>query len=553
MNADPDPKRATAPLELPRQVMRRALAVALGGLVLTLLLGLSRAWLDTREELDAALALARLGPLLAQAAGQDDAALLSRLGEAGASIRHLRLELDDAEGRPRLRLPADEGSGPAWRPWRSLHGPVPRMSQSVTWTLDRPDGRPWVLRFGASPRDEEAEALRMLADLFLLMAACCSLMLLVMRGVIRRAFGPLSALLAAIRRLEQGDPRAMHGLPSMPAQELDAIVSALRHLADSLRQAEADRRTLAGQVHSLQEDERSRLAAELHDEFGQRLTALRVDAAWLARQLAEDAPRLTVVTGMSEQVALIQQDVRALLSRLRPLGPGAFGPAGLGEATPAGVTPQHLHELLQSLVDGWARDAGPRLRLEVARGPAVQAPAPPGSPATQAAERDGGPWLPRPLALALYRLSQEALTNVARHAGAGSARLELRLEPPADAASPRGWVHWRCVDDGIGADPAASPQAALRQGSGLAGMQERVWALDGEFGYESAAAREGSGSVGFAGRGAGPGAGASRGWTVWARLPFVWRSGAGGEADGGPGAWPSTAHPGAPGGPLASS
>jgi two-component system sensor histidine kinase UhpB len=83
--------------------------------------------------------------------------------------------------------------------------------------------------------------------------------------------------------------------------------------------------------------------------------------------------------------------------------------------------------------------------------------------------------LPRPLLLALYRLSQEALTNAARHAQAGHIRLRLALDPaqpPATAAQ----LHWEVSDDGIG---IADPGSAVQRGNGLGGMQERVWALGG--------------------------------------------------------------------------
>ena len=88
----------------------------------------------------------------------------------------------------------------------------------------------------------------------------------------------------------------------------------------------------------------ARLARELHDEFGQRLTALRVDAAWLARRAA-DTPAMQgqvqqVVDGMADQCRQIQRDIRGLLARLQPFGDGR--PPAAGEA----AAPQPLARLV---------------------------------------------------------------------------------------------------------------------------------------------------------------------------------------------------------------
>jgi two-component system sensor histidine kinase UhpB len=84
--------------------------------------------------------------------------------------------------------------------------------------------------------------------------------------------------------------------------------------------------------------------------------------------------------------------------------------------------------------------------------------------------------LPRALVLALYRISQEALTNVARHAGASSATLRLRAIRAGGSASMSA-IDWSVCDDGVGLD---DPSAALRRGNGLAGIRERVWAHGGD-------------------------------------------------------------------------
>jgi two-component system sensor histidine kinase UhpB len=237
----------------------------------------------------------------------------------------------------------------------------------------------------------------------------------------------------------------------MPIRELEAIAQALRHLAAAQERSELGRRVLAHRLMSLQEDERQRLARDLHDEFGQRLTALRVDASWLQRAGVMQSQARQVVEGMVEQVALIQDDVRRLLARLRPLG-----------VTPSGVElgPQTLGRLRSMLVElaaGWSA-AG------IGRGPRVELQMDPCF--------DDQP-LGQGLALGLYRITQEALTNVMRHAGATRCQVTLSAHSTADSGCT---IEWRVADDGCG---LADLEAALRRGTGLAGLKDRIWTLGG--------------------------------------------------------------------------
>lgn len=448
------------PIDLPRVVMRGALAVALGGLVLALLLGLWRARADMADEIDGAIVLARTTALIAQADRQPRALLIEGLSalQAEAGPRHLKLQLSDAAGRSLLPEVAEP---PSW--WlldalavlsnRLFPPPAP---QAVGWSLTRPDGEVWRLRLIASPDSEQREALEQLVELLGLFALSALLMLAAMNWNVRRSFRPLRSLLDAIASVERQQLAPLRALPTMPIRELDAIAGALRHLADALEQAEEARRALSRQVLTLQEDERGRIARELHDELAQHLTALRVDAAWLQRRLA-DAPELAgVVAGMNAQCERVQLDVRALLTRLRP--PGRGGLADGGEETVAG-----LQALLGTLVQAWAQSPGQQTRYALS---------------FEHAGLDAALELPRDLVLTVYRISQEALTNVARHAQASAARLAVRIERTADG----GLLHWSVQDDGRGLDHPA----AWRRGNGLAGVKERIWAAGGDLDWAPA-------------------------------------------------------------------
>lgn len=448
------------PLDLPRLVMRRAGWVALGAWLLMLVLGLQRAGLDMEQEVQAARTMAGLVAALAQPSAASDADLIAQLQRVvrADGPRHLALSVHDADGTLLFATADDEPVGAPLSWLVHLHRVLMPAQEPtpVSWQLPRDGGRPWRVTVAVSHESERAEAVANLAALLGLGAIGSVALLLAMGWNVHRSFRPMRSLLRAIAALRDDDPRTLRALPPMPIGELQSIATALRQLADALEAAEQQRRALSAQVLTLQEDERQRIARELHDEFGQRLTALRADAAWLAHTVADDAKALGVVHAMSAQCEALQSEIRSLLSRLRPAG-GSDGASDL----------LRLQQLLGQLVWAWNASPGRSARFELsllardARGDAIAWPTP-----QQARER----VLPHELCLALYRISQEALTNVARHAGASSATLQLTLQQRDDGDA----LQWQVSDDGAG---LGSLQVALQRGNGLAGIRQRVWAL----------------------------------------------------------------------------
>ena len=445
---------APPPLELPRLVMRRASVVAVAFLLLLLVLGAIAARSDTRDEIAGALAFARMEQQL-HALPADDASAVESLRRIGA-LRHVTLRVTDAQGRALFGDDEAPHPGPMrWLMRTTLGGGAESTEQTVSWRIERGAGGPWTATLVASPESEQHEALSNLLGLFLLLAASSVVMLAVMRWNVQRAFRPLREMLAAIARIERQDPAGVQALPTMPIRELEAMAGALKRLAASLERAEAARRTLSQRILGLQEDERQRLARELHDEFGQRLTALRVDVAWLQRTLVANDEAGRVLAGMNEQIARIQADVRDTLARLQPLAGGAGGLETAGR----------LALLLDTLAASWSRPGADGLRCEARvtrRGTAQDASL---------------AKLPMPDAvlLALYRISQEAITNAVRHAGGRRVLVTVDID---DSLPDRVCLHWCASDDGSG---LAQPEGALQRGSGLAGIRERVWSLDGKF------------------------------------------------------------------------
>jgi two-component system sensor histidine kinase UhpB len=247
--------------------------------------------------------------------------------------------------------------------------------------------------------------------------------------LLRRAFGPLARLrrfMAEVDPLQPG-ARAAVGAAGPEVAELTVAFN------EMIGRLERERRESARAALAGQEAERLRIARELHDEVGQTLTAIVLQLERAARETGA-----AEVAEAREGARQTLEDVREIARRLRP---EALDDLGLASA-------------LAALTVGVSR----RTRLRVERHVAAGLPA-------LAAEEE----------LVIYRVAQEALTNVARHSGATAAIVQLRSDD--------GKVELIVQDDGRGFDPAA------REGSGLLGMRERAVLVGATLSIESAETR----------------------------------------------------------------
>ena len=217
-------------------------------------------------------------------------------------------------------------------------------------------------------------------------------------------------------------------------QEIARRKSAEAQLAAAL----ADNRRLAQQYVALKERERKTLARELHDELGQYLNVIKLDAVGIRDDHhALPAAALYRASTIVENCNHIHGALATLIRELRPTGLDELG----------------LAAALEHCVETWrARLPGVSLQLSIAGEFAA---------------------LPESITVTLYRLVQEALTNVAKHADAQRVAIRLvrvRSDRPADDR-----IRVSVVDDGLGAAPGLPTR-----GLGLIGMRERVMALQGE-------------------------------------------------------------------------
>jgi two-component system sensor histidine kinase UhpB len=370
----------------------------------------------------------------------DPEARLSRIIEDINRLRHVSITRETAVAQPSRESAAlSDGDGdarapPAW--FVALVHP----EQTVVKVPITVNGKSESLLITSHPNDEMAEIWDGIITQIEVGVAIAVALFLVTMLVVNRALAPLQALADGMTRIGAGayDTRVEpDGSP-----ELAAICAKLNHLAAVLGEAVEDKRRLAERVVSLQDVERKEIARELHDEFGPYLFALRAHASALMQMADAAEPRIDALRkhggAMLEQVNALQQFNRRMLERLRPVG----------------LTELGLREALGALLRLW-REAHPDVAIETVISPSLG----------ETGDTSD---------LTIYRVVQEALTNVFRHAGATRIDVTIEpIEPPSSRRADAGSALVRVRDNGSG---FASDSG---MGFGLIGMRERVMALGG--------------------------------------------------------------------------
>ena len=213
----------------------------------------------------------------------------------------------------------------------------------------------------------------------------------------------------------------------------------IRKKASELRVSYEQVRQLAGQLINAQEDERARIARELHDDVGQRVASLSIGLSSLKRRVPDSDETLrSELIRLQQQTTGLAKDLRDLSHELHQ---GALEHVGLPDA---------LRERCEQI----SHESDIQIKLEVA---------------------DGWTEVADDIKLCLYRVAQEALHNIAKHAHAKMGRIAI--------AHQNGRVVMRISDNGVG---FATHGPTGQQGIGLLSMRERVRMLGGSFEVKSA-------------------------------------------------------------------
>lgn len=325
---------------------------------------------------------------------------------------------------------------PSW--FRALHDLAWDPYPQVRRVLSRKDANPVALYAGVDSDAAVRLAWQRVAIVVGVSAVMAAAIALLVSLAIGHALLPARAIVAGLRRLQEGDQAWR--LPRFRTIEFDCIAGAVNDLARQLARTTADRIALTNRLFQVQEDERRAIARDLHDEFGQCLTATSAIATLIETNAASERPDIaadarTIVRTQSRMMTAL----RGTLTRLRTQNIEEIG----------------LEASLRELIaERNAQSASPaRFKFEATGGLA---------------------GLPPHIAIGVYRFAQECLTNAARHGTPNVVNLSV-----ARTTGSRDVIAVSVEDDGGGNVRDIEKNSGL----GLLGMRERVDALGGTIAF----------------------------------------------------------------------
>ena len=358
--------------------------------------------------------------------------LLAELGKL-ETTRHLQIiiSLDHGIGSARPLQPTAplDSDAPGW--FINLVKP-PIMEFKRVITSIGASGTEIIIR--ADPSAEITEAWLETRNFLLLLLMFTALANLLIYIILGRDLAPIEAILSGLERIERGDYQLR--LPKFSSMEFSRISARFNHLAAVLLQNREENRRLSRRSLEIQEEERRRLAQELHDELGQSLTAIKAIATTMEQT---DADADQTVVESTRIIKTIADDMYGVArGMIRELRPAVLDELGLVPA-------------LQQLVDDWnSTHADTFCHLDIKGDNSMTAAV---------------------VKINIYRIIQESLTNVARHAAAKNVYISLESLQRNDDR-----LVLEIKDDGKGFDLSKT-----RKGMGLSGIQDRVDSMGGEF------------------------------------------------------------------------
>jgi len=335
----------------------------------------------------------------------------------------------EGEGRVDLVSEANqEINAPSW--FVRMVTPEPRI---FVHALGGKNNQRIIIR--SNPADEIEEVWIESRNILLVLLLILLLVNTILFFILGRWLKPVEAIVESLEDAEHGNFTGQVPRASLP--ELKLIADKLNQLTRVLQESKSENDRLTRRSLIIQEEERRFLAQELHDEMGQSISAIKAIAFSLSNNISTDQVLAREGGQKIETIAAhISERVRSMMSRLRP---SVLDDMGLSKA-------------LEQMVDDWNdhHDCFCSLRIH-------------GDVSS----------LDQDKCINLYRIVQEALTNVAKHASAGSVEITLSGNEQEVCLSIR--------DNGCGFDVAGTPR-----GMGIAGMEERIRALGGSFHLTSA-------------------------------------------------------------------
>jgi two-component system sensor histidine kinase UhpB len=358
-------------------------------------------------------------------------------------MRHLKIEFYNLEGKlvdsniSETHTKAID-QAPIWfvnfmglfsDPWEPKRLPVEILGQSKGAIVITPD-----------PSYEFGEIWNQFTGIFYLAGAFFILTNILVVWIVLKALNPVDFILKALTELESGNLKVK--MPSLKTSELSAISSKFNNMVTALRNSIEQNHQLSQKLIRIQEEERKSLARDLHDEFGQSLTAIHADAAVLKALANKEYPKIKPsANAISDLSKHLMNLVGGMLNRLK-----------LGVLHELG-----LEEGLKDLLNTWQlRYPKINLKYEI--------------------NLKSLPKISETISITSYRIIQECLTNIARHAKAKNVEININYYKKNTSSA---FIDIEVIDDGIGFSKSH------RDGFGLSGIRERINEINGKINITS--------------------------------------------------------------------
>ena len=350
--------------------------------------------------------------------------------------RHLSIELKKSNGQlvnlTQKSSDTDAGNRPPQWFINLIGAQFPKAEHQIT----TPSGEHITLFILANPLDEIKEVWQESIAFFSAIFFLTLFTFLAVQLVFSKAIYSIAAIVDALKTIETGHYQKK--LPEFSSHEYDSIAKAINHMAGVLNDAQLQNRALTKHSLEIQELERQRLAQELHDELGQSLTAIKVMAVTATHEKAQLHNITEAIIRISDHLITV---VRSMMHQLHPLI----------------LTELGLKATLEDL-----------LNLYLNRHPDINIVM------SCCAEVDG---LEQKITIQIFRVIQECLTNIVRHAQAKQVSINLDI---VESRGGRKYFSLKVKDDGQGCSTAM-----IKSGFGLLSMGERIQSLGGEFAIQT--------------------------------------------------------------------
>lgn len=422
-------------MSLRLQIFTRVLMYSLGIILIGGAVAIWQARNAVDEEVESsinmALQLIKLGISAAPHQNINETDWLYRLS-ALKQTRHLNIQLKAHSGEL-INIPEyqDQAVAKDQAPrWFSdlVSGDYPKVEHQ----LQTSDENTLTLIIQANPLDEITEVWQESIAFFLTICVLLLLTLLAVHLVFNKSLQAINTIIETLKLIETGEYRKK--LPAFSTLEYDQIAGAINHMTDVLENTRQQNRALTQHSLKIQEDERQHLSQELHDEFGQSLTAIKVLATTAAHGKSDTQKITASITEICDHLITV---VRTMMKNLHPLALSELG----------------MKATLEDMVNQW-QDRNPNLSIALRC-------------------EDEIDYLEPHYNIQLFRVIQECLTNINRHAQASEVRIELEIDEQDNILL--------CVtDNGQGCH-----LDKITSGFGLLGMRERIKSLEGIFSVKS--------------------------------------------------------------------